>query len=496
MKFYTPYIILFSFWLVSFSLSGQNVTLKTNSTKYPSNLETSDRTKVVASVRDLLNEYATAATLLDNKQRKVTSNSINQLRGLFNPTARVIKDYEEYIQGESIDIRTYTDQIFNRMLRTGLKVKIESASLKEVKYDPDGYWIAIVELDKSFYNAATASQEVKDISSGRFMKQLMQVDIKVDDLERVKISSIKCLGCETVLVDDFVRYMGPSIGLSTGAFSPSLSSYWNNNHASSSFETSGGLGFSIGVDFMTNAFLAKGATQKKLFLLGGLRYSTYQMSTEVSDFELAPFSEMASMDNISLPYQRSAREVSFTEDISVGVLEIPLGVAYRLKSGIKSDFLIGVKLVPSFVLAASGDISGTGTYDAEITEAMWRLLEAGATNPDQLNESTKFGPFQAGANLPISENADPSTAGFLLAAQISPTYYLHLSEEESSWSILVGLDLNLHLGSFLSHDDASSDILKFNDDYSSSFLQHYTDGMSAVTFGFRIGLHHRLTSRP
>jgi len=220
------------------------------------------------------------------------------------------------------------------------------------------------------------------------------------------------------------------------------------------------------------------------------------MSTEVSDFALSPFAEVATMDNITLPYQRSARDISFTEDLSIGVLEIPLGVAYRLKSGIKSDFLLGVKLVPSFVLSSSGDISGTGTYDAEITESMWRLLEEGATNLDQINESTKFGPFQAGSNIPISQGADPSTAGFLLSAQISPTYYLHLSEEESSWSILVGLDLNLHLGSFLSHDDASDDILKFNDDYSTSFLQHYTDGMSGVTFGLRLGLHHRLTSRP
>ena len=495
MKSYTKYILFFSFLALGLPLSGQ-VNLKTTAAKYPPTLNAADQKKVVTSVQNLLNEYAEAATLLDATKRQVTSTSINRFRGLFNPTARVIKDYEEYIQGESVDIRTYTDQVFNRLLRQGLKVKIESAKLVEIKLDPAGYWVAFVELDKSFYNAATAGQEVKDISSGRFMKQMIQIDIKTNDLERAKIAGIKCIGCSTAIVDDFVRYVGPSIGIFTGSFNPSLSSFWNNNHASSSLSTSAEPGFSFGVDFLTNAFTSKGATKKNLFLTAGLRYSIYRMSTGVNDFAIAPYTEMTP-GSIALPYSRSARDISFEEKLNASVLEIPLGVAYRLKKGIKSDFLLGVKLIPSFVLSASGDIKGTGTYDAEISESMWRLLEEGATDMGQIDEATRFGPFQSGENLPISENSDPSTAGFLLSAQISPTYYLHFSEEESSWSLLVGLDLNFHLGSFLAHDEnVSEDILKFNDDYSSSFLQHYTDGMSGVTFGLRIGLHHRLTSRP
>jgi len=496
MKNINSSILFFAFILLAFPLSAQKVKLNTTTAKYPSALKSDDRQKVIETLENFMNDYAEAASLFDEKKRRVTSESIDKFQSFFHPTARVIRDYEEFYVDGTIGVRTYADQVFNRMLRKGLKVKLLKAKLSEIKYDASGYWTATIELEKAFYNATTGNQDVKEIPSGRFMQQVLQVDVKTNNLERAKIASIRCLGCQGVLVDNFVRFVGPSFGLHSGSYNPSLSSFWNNNHSSSNYTAKGGLGFSIGVDFLTNSFLGKGKEKKNLFLTGGLRYSLYKISSEVSDFALSPFAEVATMGTINLDYMRSARDIQFTEDLSVGLIEIPIGVAYRLANNNKSSILVGLKLVPSFVLSGSGSIAGSGTYDAELSEAMWRLLEEGASNPDEINEPTKFGPFNAGEQIPIQQDANPSTSGFALGIQLSPTYYLHLAEAESSWSILFGLDLNLHLGSFFSHDNASDDLLKFANDYNTSFLQHYTDGMSGFSYGLRIGLHHRFDRRP
>lgn len=498
MQVYTKYILFLFLLSVSFPSLAQKVKVQsTASTKYAQGVSSTDRQEIVKTTEALLNEYTEAATLLDPSKRRVNGTSIDRFRTLFNPTANIMKDYEENYQGELINVRVYADGVYNRMERDGIKVRVGKVTLKSINDDPAGYWVVVLEVEKIFYNAVTAKQEVKEIASGRYVKQEFRVDVKKTDLSRAKISGIKCVGCEQEIVADYVRYAGPSIGVYTGSFSPSLSSFWNNNHSTSDLSTSAKLGFSFGGDFMTNRFSSSKSGAKNLFVTAGLHFALFKLSTELSDFALAPFAATAiAPTGVELPYSRIGSAISATENLSVSVIEIPLGVMYRLKKGIKSDFMVGLKLIPSFVLSGSADINGLGTYDAELSDAMWRLLEDGATNLAQIDTDNKFAPFQAGVDQVINQSGSPSTAGFLLTARLSPTYYMHLSEDDSSWSLLLGLDLNMHLGSFLSHDDANTEILKFRDDYDTSLLQHYTDGMSGFTFGFRIGLHHRLTSQP
>lgn len=479
-------------------LCGQELKLETVNANYPENLNAADREKVVETLNNLIKDYAEAATLLDQEQNKVTFQSITNFKNLFNPTAQVIKDYEEYYQEGSISVGDYADQVYNRMFYQGLKVKILDAKLTGVKYDPAGYWVATIDMEKVFSNAATSSQNVKDLVNGRFMDQKMEIDIRASNLERARISKISCLGCKSTITDNFERFLGPSLGIHLGSFNPSLSAYWNNNHAASAFDTKAKLGFSIGLDFWTNEFLQRKSTSKDLFLTAGLRYSIYKLSTEVSKFELDNFLATAASEDgtISLEYLRSARDIQLTEDLSINVIEVPVGAAYRLYNDNKSSLLLGLSLMPTFIMSGSGDISGTGTYDAQINDSMWRLLEEKASNPGQIDQENKFAPFKAGEQLPISEDANPSLSAFSIALQLSPRYYFHTTEDESSWSIMVGVDINAQLGSFLSHDDANTEILKFTDDYESSFLQHYTDGMSGISLGLRVGFQYHLSRRP
>ena len=482
------------------SSSAQTIRLEMPSPKYPptTTLKVQDRQQIIKTAEALINDYAKTATLLDEAQRKVNGSSIDRFRALFNPTAMIVKDFEENIQTERINVRTYTEGVFQRMERQGVRVKMGKAILKEIKDDPAGYWVVVIELEKLIYNAVSADQVVKNFSSGRFMKQEISVDIKKSDLERAKIAGINRIGGSGI-ADQYVRYLGPSVGAYMPFVNPSMSSFWQTSHAATStMNVKGEVSFSGGFDFLTNKMYPSAAEHKNLFLTAGLHFSYLRLTTELRDFSIAPFDATASDGNGNdTTYQRLVGPLMADEKLNIGLVEIPLGVTYRLKKSIKSDIMLSAKLIPTIVLSGSGDVSGKGTYDAMLDNAMWRVLELDAINLAQTDNPDSFGPFQAGEDMPIKEMANPTLSSFMLTARVSPSVYFHLSENNSSWSLLLGFDLNFHLGSFLKHDDADTDVFHFSDDdYQTSLLQHYTDGLSAFSAGLRIGLHHRLTSKP
>ena len=65
-----------------------------------------------------------------------------------------------------------------------------------------------------------------------------------------------------------------------------------------------------------------------------------------------------------------------------------------------------------------------------------------------------------------------------------------------NWSLLIGLDLTYHLGSYFEYKEAEDYFFKFKDDYSNSLTEHYLKGMSNFSAGLRIGLLHRFKTKP
>lgn len=494
------YLSLVFIMLFAFALPAQKLKIKTANTAYPpaSVLSEEERAELINTTEQMMNDYAQAATLLDKDKKRVTVASVNHFRSFFGSTAEVVVDYEEVSTGELINYRSYSDAVFSRMELQGLQVRVGELKLKEIINDAAGYWVLVLEADKLIYNYVNSNNQVEVDAGGRMMKQEMRIDIRKTKPEKAKITKISCIGCGAGVIDDYVQYIGPSISLFNPIVSAKMSEFWTSNHDDSEFSNSGNLSFSAGIDIMTNKFAAKSSSTKPLFLTGGIHLYLYRFSSSLNDFSISPsFGAIATDPNSNiLDYERLATNINVTEELSIGLLAIPIGVGYRLMKNQKRSFFVTGKLIPSFVLSASGNLNGTGTYDAIISGAMWQLLEAGAANPAQLNDEDKFGPFQGGNDLTIDETANPSKSSFALAFQLSPTMYFHLSEDNSSWSLLLGLDLTFNLNSFLKHDESAVDILQFADDYDTSILQHYTSGFSVFSPGIRIGLQHRLISKP
>lgn len=508
MQQYTKYILALLLAAVCLPAFAQKITINTEgppTPKYPpfSSLNLPDRQQVIQTAESLINEYQEAGTLLDEKRRSVTSASMDRFRALFNPVARIVKDYEENIQGDLVGVREYADGVYNRLGMDGVKLQVTGARLEEIRDDPGaGYWVVVLEVEKVLYNAVTTTNQVKELSTGgRYLKQRFFLDIKKGDLGSAKISRIERTGKDGggLGAARYTQYMGPSLSMYLPIANPSFSAFWTNNHAGSNLDTQGRPSFSLGFEFTTNKLAAGSSPTKNFFLSAGFGFSYLQLANELRDFS-ASFDDVIAVDRNGneSPYLRLlniGESLSVDEKLSVSMIEIPLGITYRLKKNIRSDIMLSARLAPTFVLSASGKLTGSADYYAVYPQALWVLPKEGAYNPDDLDRETGYAPYKAG-KLSFDGTSSPPVVGFLLAARISPAVYFHLSEDDASWSLLVGLDLNFNLGSFLKHTVATEDILRFPEDYDDSILQSYTDGLFVFSPGLRIGLHHRLTSRP
>lgn len=493
------YFLLVFIPFVSLPLAAQTIKLKTEgSPKYPpfSALPYEQRQQVLATVEAHLNEYALAAPMFDDRQKKVTSEKVTEFQALFNPNAMMVKDYEENIQGELVTLRDYTSGVFNRLDRQGVQVKLGNATLLEIIDDQLGFWVVVVKVDKLIYNYVTEKQEVKINAGGRFLEQEFRFDVPKNDLNRARIARIAriCRGKECDVAGDYARYMGLSIGSYLPFVSTSYSDFWQTTANPDNLDVKGEVSFFAGFDFLTNKLSPKASVGKNLFVTAGLHFDYKRFSSSLTNYDVPLFDTLSEPSNgNTLAYTRAATQINVDEKLDVGFLKVPLGIGIRMMRKRKAEFLLNMKLVPAFfILKSSSSLTGNGTYDALIDEADWRYLETQAAKVDD----QAYSPLRAGADLSIDNEPNPDIKGFSLSAELSPTFYFHLSENNPNWSLLIGLDLNYNLGSFVQFNETNAYILRYNDEYDKSLAQHYLKGMSNFSAGFRIGLHHHLTTKP
>ncbi|MCB0521056.1 MAG: hypothetical protein H6577_13835 [Lewinellaceae bacterium] len=497
------YFLLVFIPFVSLPLAAQTIKLKTEgSPKYPpfSALPYEQRQQVLATVEAHLNEYALAAPMFDDRQKKVTSEKVTEFQALFNPNAMMVKDYEENIQGELVTLRDYTSGVFNRLDRQGVQVKLGNATLLEIIDDQLGFWVVVVKVDKLIYNYVTEKQEVKINAGGRFLEQEFRFDVPKNDLNRARIARIAriCRGKECDVAGDYARYMGLSIGSYLPFVSTSYSDFWQTTANPDNLDVKGEVSFFAGFDFLTNKLSPKASVGKNLFVTAGLHFDYKRFSSTLTGYNIPAFDTLSDVSNQvangeKLDFLRDPSNTTVEEKLNVAFLKIPLGVGIRMMKKRKAEFLLNFKLVPAFFITnSSGSLTGYGRYDALLPEADWRFLEEGAAN----TADQAYIPLRVGDSLSINETPSPDFKGFSISAELSPTLYIHLSENNPNWSLLIGLDLNYNLGSFVQFDETNAYLLRYNDEYDKSLAQHYLKGMSNFSAGFRIGLHHHLTTKP
>lgn len=466
--------------------------------KIPAGISGGTVDSLISTSEILLTEYVRAARLVDETRNRVTSESIARFLSLFNSNTLVVKDYVEYIPEEPVKIKDYASGVFNRLENKGVQMKLNKVELVEIKDDPSGFFVVVLAVEKSIYNYIDQKQIVKIVPSGRIFSQEFRIDVLKTDLGFAKIQTIKRICRDTKECpgepDEFVHYFGPSTTLSKPLLFPTMSGWWATNQRQATVEVTGVFGIAAGFELFSNQLAAKNSDRKNFFLSCGVFYNYRRLESDFKNLNVSDF--QAVTNSGSMGYLRRVTAVSVEEEFTLGTIEVPLGLGIRLKESRKLDLFVNARIIPGLTIASRLGFRGYGTYDAVLEEAMWRALEPGASDRDQWMNPDAFGPFDIGEVQELSGSPSVSTAGISLSTQLSPAVYLHLSDRNPRWSLLLALDFTYHMGSWLEHMEENNDIFTYSDDYPISALQHYTTAMRGFSTGLRVGLHRSISIKP
>ena len=512
--------ILLAFVLIScFSLLnltdviGQSVSLtRSPNLKVDESIPQSAVDQMMTTLQTALNEYAEAAKLLDPNANLVNENSTARFNDLFSGGAKVVKDFAVFPPAELISNSDYALEVYNFLRGSGIQFTIEEAVLESIDADGLGFYTPVIFIRKRIFNTVSNDGEVSTSFNGKAIELKIKYDILSSDLERADIGEIN-YAKPPKAADDYTRFLSISLGLGSSILNSTNSSYLDANFAAGTLDVGGGLNFSFGAEFTTNQFItAASNSDRKLFVSAGIRFASYAVNTDLASFFLPDFEAEAvdALDGNSNRYIRKVGPVNAEEALRFNHLEIPIGIGYRLAKNQKSTILLHARLIPSLVLSGGGDITGEGVYDGILinelgvdglpagTISEFRILREGAVREGVLANTDAFEPYNVGIQN-INEEADPTTVGLALALQLSPTLYLNFSDDNPGWGLMVGLDINYHLGSWVEHNPIGSsgeNVLKFSDDYRESLLNLYLDDLSGLSFGLRLGLFQRLITKP
>jgi len=507
-----PFVLLLISLFNGITVFAQTIELNTSNVQLDAAISGSDAEIIYENIEKHLAQYAEFGTLFDQDENKVTQKSHDRFLKLFtNTTAMIVQDYEYApILRQRAD--EYALIVYNNLRQRGLEFKVEEAIVIDMGPVGSGtYYKATIEVTKRRYNYLKSDGSEQKFPGGELIKEKFLYDIRNDDLSNPSIGEIKLNSVQKLAdVNNQIISLSVGVGSSTQSYSePNLKKYGDSGELSSV----AGLNYSFGIDFQTDKWINKKSNPNKAFGLSlGLRFSSYSLNSELSNYSLDPFTQVLSHNGDSQTYDRWVGPVSVQEDLRVGVLEIPLGISYELSAKQKSAFFITFRVVPTLGLSSSGTLTGDGYYEAQLWDEddqtagvgkadffVGNIIHGGSSDPSELETNGALDPYQTGLRN-IESDVSPTLKPFSLALQLSPAVYLNFSDGDPSWGVMLALDLGYRFNSLIELNPASSrsDMpFRYSDTYNSQGLSsNFVSSASMFSYGLRIGIFRRLISSP
>jgi|GEM_PF-2345004 len=517
------FIVILILLGTTLAATGQNIRLeKSPDLQLATSISEEELSQIITTLEATLNEYAQAATLYDSDKKRVTEGTIDRFHELFSPTAEVMKDYAEYIPRELIPYKDYSLEVYNMFKTKGIEVQIVRAELIDIQADLSGFYTPTVIVTKKIFNTLSANGTTNVVATGKSVTQKMIFDIYKEDLDQAKIGKI-AFDKDIDPPGDYTRILSIPLSFGTSNYHETLTDYWNLNQSQADINVSGGLSFSLGFELLTDRLITgKEKSDRKLAFTVGVQYASYSIKTQLDSFVLKnegiTLVAIDSVENDSQDYERKLHEAQITEKLNFGTIQLPVGIALRLVDKQKLSFYTHLRFIPSYTFIGRGNVEGSGRYDGFPVfpnyedDVEVRLCDGLTVNPDLLKDRTGFGLYDVAGetitplselyvcgNQNIDEPAEPELNRLTYNLQVSPTAYIKFSDNNPAWGLMVGLDISYRFGSLLTHNPVDSRLdepLNFNTDFEGSFLNYYTDEVSALNFGLRIGLFQKLTNEP
>jgi hypothetical protein len=495
-------IVIFSMVLLAgipYSVFCQvNLRIDQNLKKPPSSVMSEEKkAEVIQTTTNILSAYAQRISMRDPDSKLVTTEMTNRFLELFIPTATLPADFKEEVR-DYMQIRDYCNEVFLKLKLEGIQVILNDFLLREINYDPDGFFKVVVDITKTRYNYLNASGQLVKSSSGKRMKQTMVIDIRIASSHTGLIRSLAQVieGKSDRPSERDIQFVGLSVGAGSGSLSYTESPLFKTTLAGSELSSKNGLNVSAGFEYSTTKLVnAKKSSDKNAQLIVGLRYTIEKVITDLSSFSLTPYQATATDNGASQNYIRRVGPIQGQEKMNLGLLEPYIGLGYRLMNKRQSKLYLSVKAIPRFTLSNSGDFEGEGLYDGIILNAInqptqFRFLRDNAVNPGLLQNPLGTGPYGVGEG-PLASEVESELKG-TMAFQVAPVLYLDLTDDNPTWGISIGLDITFH-PTYLKNDSTfPSHALQYPEaTLEGSLLEYYTTKTSAFTYGLRIGLYRK-----
>lgn len=451
------------------------------------------RDSLVGYIQALVNKYAELGTLLD-RDKEVNEKSINRFSKLFLPNAELQADYRETPGEKYNTVSEYTYEIYRRLRFDGIKVRIESAEISEIKYDVDGFYTIELKISKLIYNPLDENNMVKTVASGKRVVQLVTVSAEQGDLENPRIYRIRGYA-PFKQIPIYIRLRGITAGLGMRSFNVNPSSLWESNHSTSEFLVSSGPVISGGFEYATNRLPFNSEGKGNLFFNFGLFWEKMTVNTNIREFGIDYFSSIAAdQGNDQIQYARKVSDLHAKEEIGLTSVVMPLGVSLRVSNNPKTCLLLSFQVKPGIVIKTGGVMAGRGNYSAYLSASNWDTDQRTALNALFIENPNAYQP------LVIGERELSGTPGLELRSvnvttSLSPRYYRRLSTSNPAPTLMLGVDFSLGLTSPLRHTAGETELFTFPDRYEGSILTHYTDGLTTMGISFMIGIHQQLSSK-
>jgi hypothetical protein len=499
--------------LFTTTIDAQSVRVDVSSTSFAPSLKPDEKVLIQQKLDSLMSQYAKVATLFDPQKKKVTDASASAFYKVFTPNAQLLKDYEEFTSSEKVDPKAYANKVFNFLLSEGVKFKIDGVTLKEVVEDNKDFYVAKLTMSKIMYSTVTARGESKT-STGRVLQLNLKVDIPKSDFARMKITEI--FNNKVIKqADDYVRYLNITPSFSKDLGNAPLTPYFTENHPTPTTLAINASAWTVGADFMTNKFSPASAKKKALFVGGGLRVQQQTFRNKLENFSLSikDFSVQDSKGNEGT-YLRQVDSLNLSETSKFLSIQLPVGASYRFMKGRKSAVMLNFRLVPGFILSGSNTIaeSQTAVYDGKLDGDVLRILEQQAFNTSKpaLEDIQKLKPFDVGKQTittgaqgeNLLESKEFGINRFSFAISISPSFYYDLRDDDTTWGIMGGIDINYQVTSpFKKLNDftesgAGSEPFVRSYGYKNALPSYYSSGVAPLSIGFRVGIYQKLQKRP
>ncbi|MEP7321556.1 MAG: hypothetical protein ABI761_06540 [Saprospiraceae bacterium] len=464
-------------------------------------LNAEQEVKVKETTQRIFLAYQQHASLYDKKSNLVTSETVRQFRDLFVPDATLPPDFMEQIR-EEIPVQEYGDKVITNLPTVGVQMIFDEASLKEIKYDPDGFFISIVEIQKTRYNYLDSKGEIRNSTSGKPMKQTIYISIPEKSPDRGYISRIAHVfeGTADLPSEQDTRIWAFSGGIGQGTLNVSESALWSDVHEASLLKSKTTL-FSVGGELITTKIINPSRSPHKGLIFSlGIRYAIDKIETNFENFRTDTFPAVATEaanNTHKQTYIRYVGPIDGEEVITPNIFEIPVGIGLRLLNKKKTKLYLHARVIPRIVLNGDGDLIGPARYDGLLTygsnntKSQFRFLRNKAIKTGLLQSDLGFNAYQVG-NIPLDLVAKPILKS-TIAYQLSPTLYLDFSEYDETWGMLIGVDVTYHSKYIITSTPVETDLFRFpNDALYQSVVQQYSDKISSIGYGLRLGLFRKI----